>query len=124
VLPSVSGWKIQGGGVFWPQSTEPGYSAIGVSDHHAVWLDLVPIPIVAEAVRDLTITQAGGIRKIKWKTYFSYVYQIEHTSDPTATWNTQPEVPIVFNSSLGEAEAADAASEFRRFYRVKVSFKP
>jgi hypothetical protein len=124
VLPSISGWRIHGGGVFWPQTTEPGYAAIGVSDHRAVWLDLVPMPIVAEAVRDLTITETGGSRILRWKIHPSYAYQIEHTNDPASSWTTQPEVPITLNTTTGEALATDAASGPRRYYRVLVTFKP
>ncbi|QOW19006.1 endonuclease/exonuclease/phosphatase family protein [Lysobacter ciconiae] len=41
VLPST-GLRVADGGVFWPASGEPGSDIVDASDHHLVWLDLVP----------------------------------------------------------------------------------
>jgi len=41
VLPST-GLRVTDGGVFWPASGEPGSDIVDASDHHLVWLDLVP----------------------------------------------------------------------------------
>ncbi len=41
VLPSV-GWRIVDSGVFWPVPGEPGSDWLDASDHHLVWLDLLP----------------------------------------------------------------------------------
>ena len=43
VLPSDS-LHVADGGVFWPGAGEPGSEIAGASDHHLVWLDLVPAP--------------------------------------------------------------------------------
>ncbi|MEQ8263799.1 endonuclease/exonuclease/phosphatase family protein [Pseudohaliea sp.] len=44
VLPSRAGWKVIGGGVFWPAPGEPGAALVAdraaSSDHRLVWLDL------------------------------------------------------------------------------------
>ncbi|MGH3658932.1 MAG: hypothetical protein ACRDUA_19940 [Micromonosporaceae bacterium] len=47
VLPSKAGLAVQGGGVFWPLSTDPLSRLTGVfpfpsSDHRLVWLDVRP----------------------------------------------------------------------------------
>ena len=41
VLPSV-GLPIIDSGVFWPPPGEPGADWIGATDHHMVWVDIVP----------------------------------------------------------------------------------
>lgn len=41
VLPST-GLRVTDGGVFWPASGEPGSDIVDASDHHLVWVDLVP----------------------------------------------------------------------------------
>jgi endonuclease/exonuclease/phosphatase family metal-dependent hydrolase len=43
VLPSRQ-FSVRGGGVFWPLPGQPGHDWIDASDHHLVWLDLLPSP--------------------------------------------------------------------------------
>jgi len=43
VLPSRQ-LAAHGGGVFWPLLGQPGHDWIDASDHHLVWLDLLPSP--------------------------------------------------------------------------------
>lgn len=43
VLPSRQ-FAVRGGGVFWPLPGQPGHDWIDASDHHLVWLDLLPSP--------------------------------------------------------------------------------
>lgn len=40
VLPSRHGWRIKGGGVFWPAAGDPAAELVKASDHRAVFLDL------------------------------------------------------------------------------------
>ncbi len=44
VLPSRAGWRVLGGGIFWPAPDEPGAALVAdraaSSDHRLVWLDL------------------------------------------------------------------------------------
>lgn len=40
VLPSRHGWRVRGGGVFWPAAGEPAVELVKASDHRAVFLDL------------------------------------------------------------------------------------
>lgn len=41
VLPSAD-LRVSDGGVFWPARGEPGSDIVQASDHHLVWLDLLP----------------------------------------------------------------------------------
>ncbi len=41
VLPSAN-LHVNDGGVFWPADGEPGSDIVAASDHHLVWLDIVP----------------------------------------------------------------------------------
>ena len=41
VLPSAN-LRVTDGGVFWPANDEPGSGIAAASDHHLVWMDLVP----------------------------------------------------------------------------------
>lgn len=43
VLPSRQ-FSVRDGAVFWPLPGEPGHDWIDASDHHLVWLDLLPSP--------------------------------------------------------------------------------
>jgi hypothetical protein len=40
VLPSRQGWRVRGGGVFWPAADDAAAELIKASDHRAVFLDL------------------------------------------------------------------------------------
>ena len=40
VLPSRLGWRVRGGGVFWPAADDPAAELVKASDHRAVFLDL------------------------------------------------------------------------------------
>lgn len=52
ILPSKAGWKVAGGGVFWPLKHEPEYRLIASrkasSDHRMVYLDLQIAPITKD----------------------------------------------------------------------------
>lgn len=40
VLPSRQGWRVRGGGVFWPAKEDPAAGLVTASDHRLVFLDL------------------------------------------------------------------------------------
>lgn len=124
VLPSVSGWRVLGGAVFWPRTSDPGYSAIGISDHRAVYLDLEPVPIPAQAVANLAISRSGADVTLRWKALAGHAYQIEHTADPAGSWTLDPSIPVTVHPVTLLAEAIHLnAPPGRRFYRVRMGFQ-
>ncbi|MES2707849.1 MAG: endonuclease/exonuclease/phosphatase family protein [Verrucomicrobiota bacterium] len=135
VLPSAAGFSIQTGGVFWPGPSDPLRAVVSdsdPSDHHLVWLDLIPRVSLQEAVQNFQATPqppsgAPASVVLTWQAAPGYIYQIERS--PTLTTGTW--VPAQVNPAIDPITFAASATvplslpaEGRMFYRLQISFAP
>ncbi len=123
VLPSASGLRILGGGVFWPIQADPAYNLVTVSDHRLVYMDLQLTPVVNQAVRNLEIQKESGKILLNWVADAAYDYQIQAAESLDGPWQTVPNILVEIRP---ESYLATATDEFpppgRRFYRISVQF--
>lgn len=125
VLPSKVGLNPVAGGVFWPRTTDPGYSALFTSgstqatDHRLVWTDFAVVPVVRQAVRQLRSNAQGSDIVLSWGTQNGVTYKVEQSTDLTA-WTDTPSIPIAFDNPLLSATATHIGglSGLQRFYRI------
>jgi hypothetical protein len=121
-LPSLAGWKIQGGGVFWPAAGEPGHTAISASDHRLVWLDLTPVPVIAAAVRNMSAVSPAGSFRLRWTGAAAYSYGIQSAPDLQSPWTAAAAAPSETAPNEWQFQAPVDA-EGRRFYRIVVGWR-
>lgn len=125
ILPSKVGLNPVAGGVFWPRTTDPGYSALFTSgstqatDHRLVWTDFAVVPVVRQAVRQLRSNAQGSDIVLSWGTQNGVTYKVEQSTDLTA-WSDTPSIPIIFDNPLLTATATHSGgfSGLQRFYRI------
>jgi len=125
ILPSKVGLNPVAGGVFWPLTTSPEYSALFTSgstqatDHRLVWTDFAVVPVVRQAVRQLRSEAQGSDIVLSWGTQDGVTYKVEQSAD-LAAWSDTPSIPIVFNNPMLTATATHAGglSGLQRFYRI------
>ena len=127
-LPSVAGFTITDGGVFWPVSPHPLASLVttgNASDHKLVWLDLKPTPILETAVRNLRATLSGGSVLITFTASAGYAYQLEETASLAAgPWTAVAGNSIAIDPAGNASTSVAAGAPGRRFFRIRVSFAP
>jgi hypothetical protein len=121
VLPSRSGWRVTASGIFWPTTGEPGLSALAVSDHRLVWLDLTPVPVLADALENFQTTTATSHIGFSWVGKASYTYAVETSLNPAGPWTPSAATPT---NPAGNQWQATLPVEpgSRRFYRLAVSW--
>jgi hypothetical protein len=119
VLPSKLGFSVTGQGVFWPLNTDPTFSLISASDHRLVYLDLVALPILSKAVRNLVATKQGSDVVLSWGTQAGITYKVQ-TSPTLTTWTDAPGIGLVFDVGAQTATGTDvgAVGDVQKFYRV------
>jgi 3-phytase len=121
VLPSQTGWRVLGGGVFWPTTSEPGAALVGVSDHRLVWMDLAPIPQLELAIAQLRAATENGQLILRWISAAGYTYAVESATWLSGPW--QKEMSMVPTISGSAAQAVDSApSPGKKFYRLRIGF--
>jgi 3-phytase len=128
VLPSKAGFTIFNGAVFWPGPSDPLRSVVSdldPSDHHMVWMDLVPTVSIQEAVKDLTATWSGDAVTLTWSASAGYAYRVQQSPSMAAnTWVYLRVNPVTTPGSLATVAIIPASVPGRMFYRVQVTFAP
>lgn len=122
VLPSKSGFAIDGGAVFWPTGTQEGANLVTVSDHRPVYLDLTLVPFIDEVVGELKVTREEKNFRITWKTAEQVNYRLERATDLDAGgWENLQKVEIVETDGMAAAVVSPVGDAV--YYRVVASFK-
>ncbi|MFT6182194.1 MAG: endonuclease/exonuclease/phosphatase family metal-dependent hydrolase [Akkermansiaceae bacterium] len=120
VLPSQLGFHLHDGAVFWPLGADDGANLVTGSDHRPVYLDLMLVPLIEEAVRDISVTFADGNSAISWKIKSEVSYRLEKRSDlKTGSWFSLDALTIDIQGDV--ATSVLPASSERQFFRI-VSF--
>ncbi len=117
VLPSEAGFRIAGGGVFWPVTSDPGYVLITASDHRLVYVDLVLEPVPEKALAGFAAQPVGSALKLTWQTQEGVAYSVEKSADLLAWSASGVEVGIDAQTGAATADIADASAG-GPFYRV------
>ena len=125
ILPSKVGLNPVAGGVFWPSTTEAGYSALftsgatQVTDHRLVWTDFAVVPIIRQAVKELQSAVEGSDVVITWKGQARVSYKVEQSTD-LANWSDSPAIAVTFDRATQTARAVDTggAAGVQKYYRI------
>ncbi len=128
VLPSKAGFSIFNGAVFWPGPSDPLRSVVSdtdPSDHHMVWMDLVPAVSIQEAVKDLNASWSGDTITLAWTAAAGYAYKVQQSPSMAASsWTDTGVNPVTTPRSLATVASIPAGVPGRMFYRVQVTFAP
>lgn len=120
VLPSREGWAVTGSGVFWPRSTEPGGTLVSASDHRLVWMDLLPVPVISRAVRELSVSGGAGRLQLSWLTEAGVAYQVQSSAD-LRQWEVRQDMPVIQEDGVATAVDASPGAP-AAFYRISAWF--
>jgi len=125
ILPSKIGFAVIGQGVFWPLNTDPTFSLVSASDHRLVYLDLVAVPILSQAVRNLTAARQGADVIVSWGTQAGVTYTLQ-TSPDLLAWADAPGLPIVFDTPAQTATVIDpgVGGGPPKYYRLVCTIEP
>lgn len=122
VLPSRTGFAIEGGAVFWPTGIQEGANLVTVSDHRPVYLDLTLVPLIDEVVGRLKVTRAGPDFQITWQVVDGVRYRLERAADLAADfWEELHEVEVKVVDGMAAAAVSAAGGTF--YYRVAASYE-
>jgi hypothetical protein len=100
-------------------------SDLDPSDHHMVWMDLVPTVSIQEAVKDLNATWSGGAVTLTWTASAGYVYRVQQSPTMAAnSWVDTGINPVATAGSLATVATIPAGVPGRMFYRVQGTFAP
>ena len=117
VLPSKEGFHVIDGAVFWPTGSDDGANLVTGSDHRPVYLDLQLVPLIDEAVRDISVTYDMNEISLDWTVQEEVSYRLEKSTDLTAgTWT--PQVGLVIDIQGDSASAQIPAPAEEEFYRI------
>jgi 3-phytase len=126
VLPSLAGFRILGGAVYWPVAPHPQASLVtnaNASDHRLVRLDVQPVPVIAETVRNLNAVLSGSEIVITFGAAAGYEYDLEETASVSAgPWLPVPGADIAVDAALNARAVVPVAVPGRRSFRIRVSF--
>ena len=121
VLPSLAGFEVTGGAVFWPISPQPGWNLFGASDqdHRPVYLDLEMLLFAHEVIRNLTLIRGNEIVTLEWEGETDLGYEIQGSADLAEdSWITLDGLEIVWEDGVARVEIARSAA--KEFLRVKL----
>ncbi|MGI9243024.1 MAG: endonuclease/exonuclease/phosphatase family protein [Verrucomicrobiales bacterium] len=124
VLPSLAGFQIDGGGIFWPVGGGDGADQVNASDHRLVWMDLRLLPLIGEAVSELELELEieGEDVLLHWKAEDGIDYGIE-TSEDLTRWVPEESAQLeVVDGAASYRDEGGARSAGRKFYRVSAAF--
>ncbi len=117
VLPSKEGFHLLDGAVYWPTGNQEGANLVTVSDHRPVYLDLKLVPLIEEAVRELSVALQDGSSRLSWKIKEEVSYRIEKSSDlDPARWSPVTGVEIEIQGDT--AMVTMPAPEVVEFYQI------
>ncbi len=121
VLPSKTGFEIQGGAVFWPSSGQDGADLVTVSDHRLVYLDLKLLALPHESVELLEIERRDLEVTLRWLAKEGVTYGVQLNSDLAKDQWVElfdPEIQVVD----GIASCTFLSSDETGFARVTMQF--
>ena len=128
VLPSKSGFSILNSAVYWPLAPHPQAALVtnaNASDHRLVWLDVRPLPVLAEAVRNLKAVASGEEIVITFRAAAGYHYSLQETVNvATGPWTAVPGVEVTVAADFAATVSVPVKAPGRRFFRVEVRFAP
>lgn len=128
VLPSLAGFSTLNSAVYWPTGTHPQANLVtnaNASDHRMVWLDLQPVPILTETVRNLTATHSSGQAVITFRGAAGYAYTLQETGNVSSgPWFPSPGAVIALDGNFNASVSVPAVIPGRRYFRVAVGFAP
>ncbi len=128
VLPSKSGFTILNSAVYWPLAPHPQASLVtnaNASDHKMVWLDVQPLPVLAEAVKNLNATMPGGNIVITFTAAAGYAYTLQETGNVAAGgWMPVPGAVVTVGPDYAASVSVPVTVPGRRFFRIEVLFAP
>ena len=122
VLPSNDGFHPLGGAVFWPTGGQAGANLVTVSDHRPVYMDLQLVPLIEEAVADLSVNHLPNEVRLTWTYDDEVTYRLEESADlQNASWQTV--TGVAMTTVGGSATFAVPRSHDTRFYRIVAFFE-
>ena len=128
VLPSQSGFVILNSAIYWPVGTHPQASLVtnaNSSDHRLVWLDVRPLPLLAEAVRNLNVTVQGGAIVIIFRAAPGYTYTLQETGSVSdGPWLAVPGAVVAVGADFATSVSVPVTVPGRRYFRIEVQFAP
>lgn len=128
VLPSKSGFALLNSAVFWPVAPHPQASLVtnaNASDHRLVWVDVQPLPLLAEAVRDLNAAFQGGEIVITFKAGAGYSFTLQETENvSTGPWGAVPGASVTVGADFTASVRVPVTVPGRRYFRIEIRFAP
>jgi hypothetical protein len=122
VLPSQTGFQVNGGAVFWPSAGQPGANLFGAfdQDHRPVYLDLEILPPAAEAIQNLTLMSAGEVVVLEWIADPGLGYEVQASADLSeGSWVTLAGVEISVEEGIASVEIPKSPG--KNFLRIKLT---
>ncbi len=128
VLPSKSGFAILNSAIFWPLSP-PGLASLvangNASDHRLVWLEVQPVPVLADAVKNLQAGVSGAAIVITFRAGAGYLYALQEAVNVAADpWTVVPGALITIGADLMASVSVPMTIPGRRSFRIEARFAP
>lgn len=128
VLPSLAGFNILNGAVYWPTGAHPQATLVAnASDHRMVWLDVQPAPSIAESVINLTAVLNGNQIVIAFRAAAGHSYTLEETASiAVGPWSSVPGATVSVDPSFNASVSVPipVSGTGKRFFRVRAGFSP
>ena len=121
-LPSKEGFHPVGSAVFWPTSGQDGANLVTVSDHRPVYVDLKLVPLIEEAVKDLSVKQLPNDVELSWEHQAQVSYKLEQSADlKNGSWQDVTGINLV---TVGERSSFTLPrGEAVLFYRIAAYYE-
>ena len=128
VLPSQSGFAILNNAIYWPVAPHPQAGLVtnaNSSDHRLVWLDVRPLPLLAEAVQNLNAVVTGGAIVITFRAAPGYTYTLQETGNVSAgPWAAVPGALVTVGADFAASVSVPVSVPGRWYFRIEVRFAP
>lgn len=129
VLPSKSGFAIVNSAVYWPLAPHPQASLVinssTTTDHRLVWVDVQPLPVLAQAVQKLNAVALSGEITLSFRAAPGYSYTLLETGNvSTGPWAAVPGTVVTVAPDLAASVSVLVTMPGRRYFRIEVRFAP